>query len=346
MSAGDVLREPHPGLARRLVERFLAPIDARRIGLMRIVCCAVGIAHLPELLASAQMAHGRPPALYELPIAARPIPIPWPPPPDWHGPLAALTWISGALACAGLATRCSLAVFALMLAWLTTGDGGLGIFDHEVVLELQALVVLICCPGSSALSLDGAIARWRHGRTGPRQVMGWGFRLILGLLAVIYFTAGLSKVRFSDGRWFDGQTLQAYYGRMSYDMEVQFIAGVDRPTPAQRWKDGIALEHYLYICRGRPLSWRLARSDGLMAAISTIAVVMQLLAPLMLLGPRWRNVYLGAQLLFHNTSGQFMGLPFYGYQAVIICCFDLRDLRVMGAGLLRGARRLLPDLRS
>jgi predicted DCC family thiol-disulfide oxidoreductase YuxK len=309
----------------RLRRWFGAPVPATSIGVLRLVAVGCGLLGLARLGASMHGALDLPDAFHPQPAL---LPFAWPPSAAWQPWIMAAAWITGIAALVGLGTRIALALFLGLLSYLAIGDESTGLFDHEILVPLHALAVLIVCPGADALSLDRRLRR----APSPTLVAGWGLRVMLMVFALVYFTAGVSKLRFSDGQWWDGQTLARYYEGASRDLQRQYFAAVDAPRPEQVWRDGVGLEHHLYTCGGRAVNYRLSQQGWLMTGMSIVGIILELSAPLLLLRGRWRNLYIAGVLGFHNSNGQLMTLPFWHYQFVLLCLIDWRDVGRLCAG--------------
>ncbi len=97
----------------------------------------------------------------------------------------------------------------------------------------------------------------------------WGTQLMLVLIVLLFFSAGVSKLRYSGLAWADGQTLSFYLdggtGLRIPDPESDgylapnstwrkgFSQFVTSEHPTDLWKDGVGLEGYLYRARPEPL---------------------------------------------------------------------------------------------
>lgn len=311
------------GALRRLRRWFLGPVPATAVAALRIVCVARCMIQLPRMDLWMRVAS-------ELPPVFRPqsdlLPVAWPPPAGTHTAVVAAAWALGAAALLGIGTRAALAAFAAVFGYLSIGAESLGRVDHSILLPMLVLPALVVCPGSTAVSIDGWIRRRRTGSAGPALVPRWGVATVLLLVACVYATSGVSKLRWSDGRWGDGSTLQRYFSGASADPREQLFAAVDDPSPDRLWKDGVALEHHLYRCRSSPAARALARSDAVMRVLSVAGIALELLVPLLLVSRRWRNRGIAAAIAFHASNGAFMGLAFLNYQWVLLALVDVRAL--------------------
>lgn len=247
------------------------------------------------------------------------------------------------LAIVGLGTRAALLLLSLIglfaFSWLSSE----GLFHHEWSLTTQVLFVLAFAPGTNAVSLERLIGWWRAGRPDllgylSRPYRKWGQYLILGLLAVTYTAAGLSKLRFSGWKWLDGSTLGFYLGSLSGGNRVFVIGG--GPTT---WRDDFGLENYTYANWGyyqrnfleTGLAEWIIRTPGVLVVLSIATIILEL-AGILLFIPRLRSILLIGYIGMHMTIGVLMGLAFTDYQIV---CFFLIEWELLGAFLLWLRRR-------
>ncbi len=125
------------------------------------------------------------------------------------GSPAQLGWIQavwkGAMwcSCLGLATRASTALSAILgfyVLGLPNNFGKTHHFDTVVVL-ISAILALSRC--GDAWSVDRLFARWRTRapRVAPQGEYSWPVRLAQVLMALIFFGAGISKLRHAGLAW-------------------------------------------------------------------------------------------------------------------------------------------------
>lgn len=124
--------------------------------------------------------------------------------------------VAGLAALLGIFTRAAIFLFALgvwiiIAHWYSYAD-----FHHESAVFCIFLLLLAFTPAGERLSVD-ALRRRRRGRAGespataPMTDMGiWPLKVAHVLLALTYFTAGMSKVIVGGPRWINGYTLQNY----------------------------------------------------------------------------------------------------------------------------------------
>lgn len=129
-----------------------------------------------------------------------------------------VTFAAGVLALVGLFTRTSIFVFALGVWILVAHLYSYSDVHHEAALFCIVLLALAFAPSGESLSVD-ALLRRRRGRAGadasdgePPRVdsAAWPLKLAHVLLAMTYFSTGITKVIDGGPRWLNGYTLQTY----------------------------------------------------------------------------------------------------------------------------------------
>jgi uncharacterized membrane protein YphA (DoxX/SURF4 family) len=138
--------------------------------------------------------------------------------------VTALYWITLAaavLALVGLFTRAAVFVLALGMWIFIAHQYSYSDVHHEAALFCIVLLALAFAPSGDSLSLD-ALLRRRRARAdatvagassdAPRLVDSatWPIRLAHVLLALTYFSTGMTKVIDGGPRWLNGYTLQMY----------------------------------------------------------------------------------------------------------------------------------------
>lgn len=241
----------------------------------------------------------------------------------------------------GMLTRPSLFVFGLFAIYLTGIRTSLGVFDHSYSLVSQIILILAFIPGSTNLSFDRlfiGLLKYKKGikisfpelLSRPQDKI-WGLRLLLMVLACVYFTAGFSKMRYGGLKWLDGKTL-TYYLNGNARSEKN---GVSSPiylsnsevSSQEKWKDGFGLYAYSYGNRqSNPLAKKvgefIAENKYLIMFLSTLTVIFEL-SSFFLLIDRWpRTLYLSGAIILHTSIGFLMGLTFIQFR---IICFLLID---------------------
>jgi hypothetical protein len=240
----------------------------------------------------------------------------------------------------GIFTRLSLLVFGVLSIYLTGIKASLGTFDHVNCLISQIIVVLALIPGSTNLSADRLfryLVRYRKGQSFftyqlfcYRKEPVWGVRLLLILLACVYFSAGFSKLRFGGLKWLDGNTLTHYLDGSASPVHYGSVPPMymSRKVPSEdKWKDGFGIQSYSYGNRqGNPIAIKTGQylaKIPLAMKIFAIATIFFELSGLLILVDGWpRTLYLLGAIGMHVSIGFFMNLDFISYR---VLCFLLID---------------------
>jgi hypothetical protein len=136
------------------------------------------------------------------------------------GGLTGLYWVSavaGLAALVGFFTRTSLFVFALGI-WIFVGHGySYADVHHPQALFAIFLMVLPFSPVGERLSVDALVRRRRVRRSADRakgsgavETAMWPLKLLHVLLALTYFSTGITKLISGGFAWMNGYTLQNY----------------------------------------------------------------------------------------------------------------------------------------
>jgi hypothetical protein len=133
--------------------------------------------------------------------------------------IALATFVSGLAVAAGAFMRASSVVFATLLVFLALADR-LAAFTVSKLGAVLAIAIA-CTPAAARVSVDA----WRRRRADPRapeptEVSGGNVRFFQLLLAVMYFSTGVGKVR---GDWLD--RTDAVYSNLhdSYQTAISFL---------------------------------------------------------------------------------------------------------------------------
>ena len=215
--------------------------------------------------------------------------------------------ISGVAFVAGAAFRVSgplFAVFTLIWASYHSSWGQLLHFEHLFTLHL---LVLAASPAAAAWSFDAR----RRPKLSPDVRFGWPIRLLAITTAVTYSLAAVAKIRESGLDWIDGSTLGNHVAYSA--TRIDLLGGLDPPLAS--------------LVVGRP--W-------LVAPMATVALVIELLAPVALIGDRARNVWVVLALLFHAATAATMMVwfPYQGLGFAMLPLFRV-ELSPIGAALRR-----------
>lgn len=192
-----------------------------------------------------------------------------------------LALVSGTAFTAGAWFRVTGPTFALTVLLLATYRSSWGQLLHFENLLVLHLLVLAVAASADAWSFD---ARWREA---PRRDRAYGPPLVLlcVIVVVTYAIAGLAKLRYGGAEWISGDTLRNHIAYSATRLEV--LGG--SPSPLA------------------PLAVRHPGALGPMAAAS---VLIELAAPLALLGGWWRNTWVAAAWFMHAAIAALMLVVF------------------------------------
>jgi hypothetical protein len=197
--------------------------------------------------------------------------------------------VSLVLSCVGLFTRSSTAVAFIVGAYLLGLPHSFGKTHHSDAILLLTLCVLAFSRCGDSWSLDRMLATRRGGPTGSRDASSeytWPIHLVWALMAIVFFSAGVSKVRESGLDWILSDNLRYTLLRHHYS-------------------------HVALIELAPVIAQSLAFTK-LMAAGS---VALELSAPLALFSRRLRLVIVPSLLLLQTGIWLLMGVSFAQYLA-------------------------------
>lgn len=210
----------------------------------------------------------------------------------------------------------------------------LGIFDHNSSLSSQVLVILALVPGTMRISVDYFIYKKLLNKKPAKQASdpppNWGLNLVLIVLVLTYFTAGVSKIRHGGAEWLDGATLGFYLENFVADYpsgEQQLLIANDAADSAAHWKDNLGFEAHTYgNFQYRPAFKKLAiwvaARPPLVIAISVITILFEFTWFIVFINSKYRNIYLIAAIITHTMIGVLMGLYFLHYRVICLCLLD------------------------
>jgi hypothetical protein len=199
------------------------------------------------------------------------------------------TFACGVLALVGFFTRVSLFLFATGIWIFVAHLFSYGDRHHTEALFAIFLMLLALVPSGERLSLDAVIRRRRTGAGGAEtsELAVWPLKLILVLLGLTYFSAGMAKMIHSGPRWMNGYTLQGH-------------------TLAD------ALE------RGHPFGVWLAQQHTLAVLLSVFTIVFELFFWVALVVPRRRlPAFLLVALLFQVGLYVTGGYDFFQHMVLL-----------------------------
>ena len=171
----------------------------------------------------------------------------------------------------GFRHRLSGPLFATAVLVLTAYRSSWGQLLHFENLFTLHVLLLAVFPAADAWSLD---ARRTGGRR--RDPTTYGLALQLACLCVVttYVIAGLAKLRLGGSEWALGDTLRNH---IAYSAVRLDLLGAD----------------------GSPLAGPVVRNAWLLPPMAVMSLVVELAAPIALVGPRLRNIWVAAAWAMH-----------------------------------------------
>ncbi len=202
-----------------------------------------------------------------------------------------VTIVAGISALVGLFTRASLFVFALGTWFFVAHLFSYGDRHHTEALFCIFLMLLAFAPSGKRLSVDAFIRRRRAAigvsvASGESDMAIWPLKVMHVLLALTYFSAGMSKVLHSGVRWLNGYTLQGH-------------------------TFGDALE------RGHPLGIWLAQQHNLAVALSVFTILLEVFFFVSLFTPRLAPLFFGGALAFQAGLYAAAGYDFFQHMVLL-----------------------------
>ena len=285
-------------IVRRVELWFAAPAPAERLAMMRIAVGVFAIGYLavraPVFLALAD----RDPAGFE--------------------PVGVLAWLdepvadalvvgafvavcaTGAAFVAGLWFRISGPLFAVLALLLCTYRGSWGQllwFENLMVLHL---LLVGCTRSADAFAVDAR----RRMAPALSTAYGWPLRMAAVVTIVTYVLAGVAKLRIGGLDWMTGDTLRNHVAYSATRLDV--LGG----TPS-------------------PLARPFVEQAWLSSPLAVATMVIELGAPVALLGGRWRTVWVAGAWLFHVGIAVLMFVVF-PYPLLLVAFAPLFPLERLG----------------
>jgi hypothetical protein len=289
----------------------------------------VGWFHSERLFPRLAGARGRPIEFHDPPSLAHWLALPLPIPDHAIEPIRQLAMLLVALSLVGLFARIALIALAVLNLGLGLAVNAWGYMAHASALPAIVLFIVAFAPGATALSLDALLLRLLARRKArpppswapelmpcsPKSV--WPVRTLLVLLCLLYFSAGVSKLRYSGWDWADGETLAFYLaGGSKRGEDVQRFIQQRGALPDQTFRDGYGIVDYVYVGEPTAIGLWLSQQRVLLRVVSSTALLGELLFPLALLG-RWpRRLALLFGVGFHAGIGLTLSINFAAY---IVC---------------------------
>ncbi|WP_434417612.1 HTTM domain-containing protein [Nannocystis pusilla] len=269
--------------AARAADRWYRPVaPPERLAALRLLVGGFAVvylaARLPNLLGLYGLGGFRPVGVVSL------LATPLPPAAVLAQALVAL--LLGLAFALGLAFRVTGPAFALVLLWVLSYRNAWGMIFHTENLLVMHVLALGCSRAADAWSLDARRARRRGAPPPvPSTTYGWPVRLLALLTVGSYFIAGVAKLRLSGLGWATSDLLRNY---IAYDNLRKHLLG-DWYSPLGAWLVGHA--------------W-------LFPPLATASLLLELLAPVALLGPRFARVWSLLAWTFHFGVWAIMAIFF------------------------------------
>jgi hypothetical protein len=290
---------------KRLADWWFAPAPAERLAALRIAIGAYAavylIARLPELVASAQLHRGSFEPLGVVRILGAPLP-------PWLAIAITIATIGLMIAFAlGLVYRIVAPIAALALLWTLSYRNAWGQPFHTENLVVLHVLALACAPAADAWALA---PRPEHEEGGD---YGWAIKLLAALTAATYVIAGVAKLRLAGWAWLDGEQLR---NQIAIDNARKVLLGAAPSRFAMPF-----LEHP---------SW--------FTTFSVLTLVIELGAPLVVLGRRVARVWALTAWLFHVGVLALMNIVF-PYPLLGLAFLPLLEPEVLARRVAAGIRR-------
>jgi uncharacterized membrane protein YphA (DoxX/SURF4 family) len=185
--------------------------------------------------------------------------------------LLVLAFLTGLAFAAGAKARITGPLFAACFLVVATYRSSWGQIFHTDDLVSIHLIILAVVPSAAAWAWD---ARRPAEVPAPHERFGWPLRLMSVITVATYVLAGVAKLRTSGLDWVTGTVL--------------------RDQIAQ---DNLLKE--LFGAPSSPVAAPLLHHAWLFPPMAAFAVLVELGAPVALLGGRWRNAWVGSAWVFH-----------------------------------------------
>lgn len=161
-------------------------------------------------------------------------------------------------------------VFATLLLVMTTHGNSWGQILHTENLLVLHVIILAFSPADAAYALRG---RMPIDET-PRHDYGWALRIMTLVVVIAYVIAGLAKLRNGGFDWLAGDVLR---NQVAHDNLRKIVLG-DVHSPIGAW---------------------LVQFGWLFPPMAVASVLVELGAPVVLLGGRWKTAWAAAAWAFH-----------------------------------------------
>lgn len=212
----------------------------------------------------------------------RPIPNPL------NTAVVACVVLAGCCFTAGWRYRLSGPIFAVGVLALTSHRSSWGQLLHfENLMTLQVLLIGLTFAAADAWSLDAR----RHPRAltpdgAPSARYGWPLRLASVITVATYVIAGFAKLRYGGIEWITADTLRNHIAYSATRLE---LLGAAPP----------------------PLASLAVETPAILRPAAGLGVLVELAAPIALVGRRWRNAWVLSAWLMHVSiyATMLVGFP-------------------------------------
>jgi hypothetical protein len=263
--------------------RVFAPAPAERIAAVRVLVGAFGtvyvLARVPYILDIAALPDARFEAVGVVNALDGPLPV-------WTVRVLLVgTALLGVAFTVGWRYRVVAPVYAAaLLATMSYSNSWQHVAHTENLLVLHTAVLAIA-PAAAAWSLDRHRAR-TSASVPPSADYGWPLRLMSVLTVTTYVLAGVAKMRHGGTDWISGDVLR---NLIAHDNLRKIVLG-DIHSPIGGW---------------------LVAHAWLFPPLAFASCLVELGAPLALLGGRVRHVWVAAAWLFHVAVLALMAITFF-----------------------------------
>ena len=117
------------------------------------------------------------------------------------------------LSAVGLFTRASMITAAVLGFYLLALPHNFGHVYHFDALLVLAMIIMACSRAGDAWSVDAAIRPRAHG---PSPEYTWPIRMIWVLMALVFFAAGVAKLRYGGAAWVTSPNMSLVLMRSAY----------------------------------------------------------------------------------------------------------------------------------
>jgi hypothetical protein len=200
--------------------------------------------------------------------------------------LLVLTLVSGLAFVVGWRYRITGPAFGLLLLGVLSYRNSWGHLFHTDNLLVLHVLIVGTAPAAAAWSLDARRAPVDPATSAAPSVrFGWPLRLAALVTVLTYVVTGIAKLRYAGGDWLGGDTL---LHQIAFDNARKKVLGASYS----------------------PLATAFAGHPGLFRPMGALTLVVELGAPLALLGRRWAWVWTGSAWVLHLGILALMAIGF------------------------------------